>query len=261
MSNSICIALYAVRRTFNQQTSHYNERFKFTGKERDNESNYDYFGARYYSYELYNWTSVDPLADKYPSISPYAYCSNNPIKNVDSDGNEVLNMMNPYSTDIEGQILYNAANNFVDKPQNHIFFISHGSPDNMYPYNMDDMTAESFVQYLSSNSELWNNTQDKTKLIITLVSCETGQGENSIAKEISKLLPNVTIVAPTEEVKAVGQGKESTIIGVYKSEAKNLLDFKNIEYQGEWKSYKNGEVIGTSDNPKIKVITLPHPCS
>ena len=29
---------------------------KFTGKERDNEANYDYFGARYYSYELYNWT-------------------------------------------------------------------------------------------------------------------------------------------------------------------------------------------------------------
>ena len=33
------------------------------------------------------WLSVDPLADKYPSISPYAYCAWNPIKLVDPDGN------------------------------------------------------------------------------------------------------------------------------------------------------------------------------
>jgi len=32
------------------------------------------------------WLSVDPLADKYPNISPYAYCAWNPIKFVDMDG-------------------------------------------------------------------------------------------------------------------------------------------------------------------------------
>ena len=73
----------------NQQTSSYNERFKFTGKERDTETDYDYFGARYYSSDYINWISPDPLLDKYPSISPYAYCSNNPIKYVDPDGNKI----------------------------------------------------------------------------------------------------------------------------------------------------------------------------
>ena len=34
------------------------------------------------------WLSVDPLADKYPSISPYAYCAWNPVKLVDPDGND-----------------------------------------------------------------------------------------------------------------------------------------------------------------------------
>lgn len=34
------------------------------------------------------WLSVDPLADKYPSISPYAYCVWNPVKLVDPDGKE-----------------------------------------------------------------------------------------------------------------------------------------------------------------------------
>ena len=32
------------------------------------------------------WLSPDPLLDKYPNISPYAYCNNNPIKYVDPDG-------------------------------------------------------------------------------------------------------------------------------------------------------------------------------
>ena len=70
----------------NQQITPYNERFKFTGKERDEETGYDYFGARNYTSAASIWLSVDPLADKYPYISPYAYCNWNPIKYVDPDG-------------------------------------------------------------------------------------------------------------------------------------------------------------------------------
>ena len=36
------------------------------------------------------WLSVDPLSDKYPHISPYAYCSWNPINFVDQDGRKVF---------------------------------------------------------------------------------------------------------------------------------------------------------------------------
>ena len=61
----------------------------FTGKERDEETGYGYFGARYMDYELMTmWLSVDPMADKYPGISPYAYCAWNPVKLVDPDGME-----------------------------------------------------------------------------------------------------------------------------------------------------------------------------
>ena len=66
-----------------------------TGKERDEETGYGYFGARYMDYELMTmWLSVDPMADKYPSISPYSYCAWNPVKLVDPDGEEIE--MNPY---------------------------------------------------------------------------------------------------------------------------------------------------------------------
>ena len=34
------------------------------------------------------WLSVDPLSDKYPNLTPYAYCANNPIILVDPDGRD-----------------------------------------------------------------------------------------------------------------------------------------------------------------------------
>ena len=40
---------------------------------------------------LTGWLSVDPMADKYPSISPYAYCAWNSIKLIDPDGMEADN--------------------------------------------------------------------------------------------------------------------------------------------------------------------------
>jgi len=74
----------------NQRVSGYSERFTFTGKERDEETGYGYFGARYMDHELMTmWLSVDPLADKYPSISPYAYCAWNPLNSVDLNGDSI----------------------------------------------------------------------------------------------------------------------------------------------------------------------------
>ena len=70
----------------NQRPCTYDERFKFTGKERDAESGYDAFGARYYSSIFGHFTSPDPMSDKYPNISPYAYCGWNPINRIDPDG-------------------------------------------------------------------------------------------------------------------------------------------------------------------------------
>ncbi len=58
----------------------------FSAKERDSETGLSYFGSRYYSSDLSIWLSVDPMSDKYPSLSPYVYCANNPVKLVDPNG-------------------------------------------------------------------------------------------------------------------------------------------------------------------------------
>jgi RHS repeat-associated protein len=64
--------------------------YKYNGKELDMMSGlnqYDY-SARYYDPALARFTTPDPLAEKYPSISPYAYCANNPVRFVDIDGKD-----------------------------------------------------------------------------------------------------------------------------------------------------------------------------
>jgi RHS repeat-associated protein len=73
-------------------TNHY----KFTGKERDAETNLDYFGARYYSSTLGRWVSADwsaipapvPYADfaDPQSLNLYTYVRNLPTTKVDPEG-------------------------------------------------------------------------------------------------------------------------------------------------------------------------------
>ncbi|HKI45094.1 MAG TPA: RHS repeat-associated core domain-containing protein, partial [Balneolales bacterium] len=62
------------------------DRYKFTGKYRDGETGYDYFGARYYDSWLGGFLSVDPMSKKYPSFSPYNYTLDNPLRLVDPHG-------------------------------------------------------------------------------------------------------------------------------------------------------------------------------
>ena len=70
----------------NQKTTSFSSMYTFSAKEKDTETGYSYFGARYYSSDLSIWLSVDPMAAKYPSTSPYAYCRNNPIVLFDPNG-------------------------------------------------------------------------------------------------------------------------------------------------------------------------------
>jgi RHS repeat-associated protein len=62
------------------------EKYKFTGKERDVETNLDYFGARYYNSKIGRWLSVDPMSDKYLGWTPYNYSLNCPLIIIDPNG-------------------------------------------------------------------------------------------------------------------------------------------------------------------------------
>ncbi|WP_278985295.1 RHS repeat domain-containing protein [Segatella bryantii] len=69
--------------------------YRYNGKEYDSMYGlemYDY-GARLYDPLVGRWFSIDPLSEKYYSISPYVYCADNPVKHVDPDGRWVANVV------------------------------------------------------------------------------------------------------------------------------------------------------------------------
>ena len=67
------------------------QKYKYNGKELDlmhGLNTYDY-GARQYFSILGRWDRMDPLCEKYYSLSPYNYCNNNPVKFIDPDGKTI----------------------------------------------------------------------------------------------------------------------------------------------------------------------------
>ena len=68
----------------------------FTGKERDAESNLDYFGARYYASSMGRFMSPDPSSLTFAdptnpqSLNHYSYVLNNPLSFIDPDGLECV---------------------------------------------------------------------------------------------------------------------------------------------------------------------------
>ena len=72
-----------------QKANSFNPTFTFSGKEKDTETGYHYFGSRYYDSRHSIWLSVDPKREKYPALSPYVYCADNPIMLIDPNGEEI----------------------------------------------------------------------------------------------------------------------------------------------------------------------------
>jgi RHS repeat-associated protein len=99
-------------------------RWNFSGKEKQTIRDLGWldFSARMYANcEMPIFTTQDPLAEKYYSISPYAYCANNPLKYIDPTGMYYYDWNNQiYKTDAGNEVSWNeiVQNNYVEPPQN-----------------------------------------------------------------------------------------------------------------------------------------------
>ena len=228
----------------NQQVtgSTYDERYKFTGKERDEETGYDYFGARYYVPEIPIWLSVDPLADKYPNISPYAYAAWNPVKFVDPDGMENVVALPSPAEETKQVIQSYESNGDV------IHFFAHGEQNRIQISGKGDREKGGYITrpeqlnlFLLSNSEIWQEKETPENggyAIIVFHSCATGQGENPIAQQISSSpeFENVLIVAPSDNIRIMSDITENV---------------------PAWNMYLNGKLVNSFDGKSRPVFSNP----
>ncbi|MDD3280278.1 MAG: JAB-like toxin 1 domain-containing protein [Bacteroidales bacterium] len=77
-------------------------KYAFNAKEFDEENGMYYYSARYYAPPTF--ISRNPMFEKYPSISPYTYCSNNPINRIDPSGEDdyEVDLVNKKITVVDG---------------------------------------------------------------------------------------------------------------------------------------------------------------
>lgn len=185
---------------------------KYTGKELDREAGLDLydFAARQLDPSLGRTSTQDPMAEKYYSISPYAWCASNPIKHVDPTGKESINGINMNEKNAK-----NVIPGLLNKYQNtnKIVVFSHGNETGTaLVYSVKKWRVEclyilkiTFLQprVLKNTSSLLQKyggqrkKQNTRGVVIVLNSCYVGR-PNGFAQKMSKAFPGVTFIAPTK---------------------------------------------------------------
>ena len=94
----------------------YSDRYMYSGKELDNMNGlrlYD-FQARPYDAITTRFLSPDPLRSKYPHLSPYAYCANNPVMYIDPTGCFIISKENAKRYPKFNVYLYNGIEQIIN---------------------------------------------------------------------------------------------------------------------------------------------------
>lgn len=236
--------------------------FVSTGKERDEETGYGYFGARYMDHELMTmWLSVDPLVDKYPSISPYNYCMLNPVRVIDPDGNEVMENDDEWKIDKQKRTITRVNLNggdfiqYVNGDTNPIRNnTSRGELLNEYSGYVFIDNAPVLMQLNPSEERAKTEAHFLNPIAGTLVG-GTGLGCEKMSKAIYDL-ENGTYMGKDGSTKTMKKGKNGGLGGRYKAQEKTsakyakagrvctilnisstLISVRNTESQ-----YRNGEI-------------------
>lgn len=129
------------------------------------------FGERYYDSDISICLSIDPLSDKYPSMSPYMYCAGNPVILVDPDGRS-------YGHYVDGDV------NVVGKDKNdddRIFLV--------YGNDLSKVKADKFNKGVSQ-SKLSNPVELPSYEERQMLGCLYEQGINYKESELGLLMYN-----------------------------------------------------------------------
>ena len=222
--------------------------YKFNGKELDAETGLYYYGARYYNPATALWLGVDPLASKYPGVSPYVYCVSNPVKYIDPDGREKIKSFcvdygDPDSESQESKdnkVLITCADNFYDNDRS-VSIWAHGNINGFTLANDEDInTTVGFMTFLSERSDIYieNQVTQETTFVI-MHSCSTGK-EGGFAQKMSEVL-NIVIVAPSENI---------TVL-------KETAEEEGVKNGGTWNVFYRGKKVDSFEGTKKTIFEDP----
>ena len=166
--------------------------YKYNGKELDlmhGLNTYDY-GARQYFSILGRWDRMDPLCEKYYSVSPYNYCGGNPIKFIDPNG------MWPWPWERGSLIEYRGngvfglrMSNFSGTTQRN-FYAANNNPTNWKPGEIGISTVigciaiqqYGYQAYTPTNKSIGIDPKDGAVQIRRPIAVSTGQEDRRFHK-------------------------------------------------------------------------------
>jgi RHS repeat-associated protein len=218
--------------TLTNRTYNDTNKYKFTSKERDKESTYDYFGARYYDARIAKWGQMEPIYDKYLSFSSYQYGLLNPLSLKDMDGKDVIVIIEGKTITFQVNIYFKSIDKYGDSR-----------------YNLSSSQVEYYQEKIKDAQDMWNeinkiNYQDKEydiKFEFNFKEVTTNEEKGRFNEIYFQAEEGYNIALPSEF--------ES---GNPKVDNGNRLYFPNIEgksgYPQYWNAHELGHLMGLKHN-------------
>jgi RHS repeat-associated protein len=152
--------------------------FTYTAREYDSETGMYFYRARYYDPTVGRFVTKDPISFAGGDVNLYNYVGANPINWSDPIGLYKLNMFDK-NRDYER---WHAADETPDRGDDFIDLYGHGSQSSFARRDAKGV-YDLIKNLLESHPSIYFH------------SCHAGEGENSIAKELAKMLPGYDIYA------------------------------------------------------------------
>ena len=222
------------------------------------------------------WLSVDPMSDKYPSISPYAYCAWNPVKLIDPDGRTIWIIGddgNKYSYN-QGKIFdetgseYTGTDHFIeatktslDRNRNHDFSKSTIDYFSRQPEEKESVTIKRYDGITITDNILYSSeTQSRSATILYNPTMGLADDDGNVLTPASCLQHELGHVANAQYVDPVWGNftdRKTTTDNIWK----NKEEMYNIKIHEHGLATQNNELVRKTYNIGVRLVKVGGPLS